>query len=134
MSLDLRALVYGSLKNDSVLTGFWADRIYQRSSMEYEVPPAQKPFGIYYLDRENLVLQPSALKARALTVQVWVHDEPGDYYQVDQILDRAREVLEAIPQQDTFLEFRLLFKSPDLYDDLLKTIVRYSRFGAILAP
>jgi hypothetical protein len=134
VSFDLRALVYGSLKNDSVLTGFWADRFYQRSSMENEVPPSQRPFGIYYLDRENLVLTPSALKARSLTVQVWVHDEPGDYYQIDQVLDRVREVLEATPAQDKFLEFRLLFKSSDLYDDLLKTIVRYSRFDAILAP
>ena len=133
MSFDLRALVFGQLNSDPVLNGFWGNQLYQRSAMNYEQPPHARPFGVYYLDRENYVFNPTAVRARILTVQVWCHDEPGDYYRIDQVLDRVREVLEATPHQDDFLEIRLSFKSADLFDDLLKTIMRYSRFDAVLA-
>ena len=131
--LDLRARVYGLLRHDSVLQTYWADRIYQRSAMEYEVPPSQRPFGVYHLDQEGPVSVPSALRARVCSVQVWVHDEPGDYHRIDQALDRVRHVLEGADPTGPFLEMRMTIRSPDMFDDLLKTIMRYSRFDAVFS-
>jgi hypothetical protein len=128
---DLRARVYGLLRHDPVLQTYWGDRIYQRSAMEFEVPPSQRPFGVYHLDMEAPVFTPSALRARTRSVQVWVHDEPGDYHVIDQTLDRVRQVLEGAVHSGPFLEMRLTLRSPDLFDDLLKTIMRYSRFDAV---
>jgi len=130
--VDLRKVVFRALREDADLADLVGTRIIQRSST-IEQPPTQVPYIVYNLgNRYNK--GPSRLKASVQGIQVWVHDEPGDYFRIDQILQRVKVVLEELPEgtPDGFLGIRHLETSQDLWDDLLKHIVRNTRLQATL--
>lgn len=130
--MDLRKLVFRALREDQSLADRVGDRIYQAGSLSDDVPPtSQTPYLVYKLGTEGRA-GPSAIRATTRSVEVWAHDQVGDYFVIDEILDRAKVVLEAVDNQGTFLEIRFTNKSPDLWDDVLKHIVRFSRFQATL--
>lgn len=132
--IDLRKIVFRALKADPELAELVGDRIYQRGSTLEGIPPTDTvPYIVYNLGL-SFPKGPSALRARTQSLQVWVHDEPGDYFRIDQILTRVKVVLESIDagQEDGFLEIRFVEASQDLWDNLLKHLVRYSRHGATL--
>lgn len=132
--MDLRKVVYQSLRADPELEALVGDRIFQRSSLEEGVPPAQIPYIVYHFG-ESFGTGPTIIKARRQTVQVWVHDRTGDYFRIDEILDRVKKILEHVEEGDPdgFLGIRHLQYSPDLWDDLTKHIVRYGRFTATIS-
>lgn len=132
--VDLRMVVFRALKGDPELETLVGDRIFQRSSMQEEIPPAEIPYIVYHLN-ESFGAGPSILKAQRQGVQVWVHDRTGDYFRIDQILARVKKILEHIPEGNPagFLGIRHLQFSPDLWDDLTKHIVRYGRFSATMS-
>jgi hypothetical protein len=132
--LDLRKVVFQALKGDPDLSELVEDRIFQRSSLEEGVPPAQIPYIVYHFG-ESFGTGPTIIKAQRQTVQVWVHDRAGDYFRIDEILDRVKVVLEHIEEGDPdgFLGIRHLQTSPDLWDDLTKHIVRYGRYAATMS-
>jgi len=132
--LDLRKVVFRALKEDPELDTFVHGRIFQRSSMQEEIPPSEVPYIVYHMN-ESFGVGPSIIKAQRQTVQVWVHDKIGDYFQIDEILDRVKVVFEHLPEGDPagFLGIRHLQYSPDLWDDLVKHIVRYGRFTATMS-
>ena len=131
--MDLRKLVFQALRHDSELETFIGNRIYQRGSLIDGIPPDDNtlPYLVYHFSNEG-GKGPSAIRATTRTVQVWAHDEVGDYFRIDAILDRVKIVLEAEEHRQHFMELRFAEKSPDLWDDLLKHLVRYSRFQAVL--
>jgi hypothetical protein len=132
--MDLRKVVFRALKGDSELQSLIADRIFQRSSLEEGVPPAQIPYIVYHFS-ESFGTGPSILKAQRQTVQVWVHDKTGDYFRIDEILGRVKIILEHIEEGDPagFLGIRQTGLSPDLWDNLTKHIVRYGRYAATMS-
>lgn len=134
MATDLRAIIFQALRADPIIAGHVSDRIVQRGSwdMKGQAPPEQLPYLVYNMS-ESVQSGPTSLRATQRYVQLWCHDEPGDYYRIDEILQQAKVVIEAIPQQDMFMDARFINQSPDLFDDLLDHIVRYSRFFATLA-
>lgn len=67
-------------------------------------------------------------------MQVWIHDEPGDYHRIDQMLQRIKVVFEAAEAEDEFLELRQIDRSPDFNDLGLNTIVKYATFQAAVSP
>lgn len=123
--MDLRKLVVDRLGGDPQITAEVGDRIIQRSGMQLEVPEV-KPFIVYHFG-VGRATGPSALHARMDVAHIWVHDEHGDYYRIDKVLDRVKIVLESTPAQENFFEARWLEKSPDLEDPEMKTITRYCR-------
>jgi len=131
--LDLRKVVFRALKGDSQLASLVQDRIFQRSSLEEGIPPQQIPYIVYHMN-ESFGVGPTIIKAQRQSVQVWVHDVTGDYFRIDEILDRVKVVLEHLPEGNPagFLGIRHLQYSPDLWDDLTKHIVRYGRFAATM--
>lgn len=132
--MDLRKVIFRALKGDPELHDLVGDRIFQRGSTPDGIPPTEVvPYIVYNLG-QGFNKGPSALRARTQSLQVWVHDEPGDYYRIDTILERAKVVLEAVDAGDPvgFLEIRHVETSQDLWDNLLKHLVRYSRLGATL--
>jgi hypothetical protein len=133
MATDLRAVVFQALRGDSELQTLVAERIVQRGSWENDgdAIPDKLPYLVYALSDEASH-GPSAMKATRRYLMVWAHDEQGDYYRIDQILERAKAVLHGVDHFGAFMEIRFLGKSPDLYDDMLKHLVRYSRFYATL--
>lgn len=132
--VDLRKVVFRALKDDPELSTFVEGRIFQRSSLEEGVPPSQVPYIVYHFD-ESFNTGPSKIKARQQYVRVWVHDKTGDYFQIDEILDRVKIILEHIEEGDPagFLGIRHVGSSSDLWDNLTKHIVRYSRYSATLS-
>jgi hypothetical protein len=132
LPVDLRRKITQALLADPFLQTMVGDRVFQRMGVdELEVPPSVKPFIVYHFGSE-IAGYPSALHGSERTFQVWVHDDPGDYWKIDQILDQAKIVLEAIEPENGLCEFRYFDKGPDLYDNVLKTIMRFSRFTATL--
>lgn len=135
MATDLRAIIFEAIRADAQIAEMVGDRIVQRGSWDPEdstVTPLETPYLVYSMSDEAPT-GPSAMNATRRYLMVWAHDLPGDYYRIDVILDRVKEVLHAVPHGGQFYEVRFLLKSPDLFDDLLKHIVRYSRFYAVLA-
>jgi hypothetical protein len=64
-------------------------------------------------------------------IQVWAHDDPGDYERIDQILDLSRTAIEAVQPSvvlGPFLEARWIETGVDLRDDVMESITRYMRF------
>jgi len=137
MATDLRAIVFQALRADSEIEALVGDRIIQRASWNVEdstvePPPEATPYLVYAMSDESPT-GPSAMKATRRYLMVWAHDTPGDYgIAIDPLLERVKQVLHAVEHCETFMEIRFLGKSPDLYDDMLKHIVRYSRFYATL--
>lgn len=132
--LDIRKVVFRALHDDPELAVLVGGRIFQRSSMEEGIPPRQIPYIVYHMG-ESFGTGPSVIKAQRQTVQVWVHDRTGDYFRIDEVLDRVKMVLEHVPEGEPegFLGIRHLQYSPDLWDDLTKHIVRYGRFSATMS-
>lgn len=133
---DLRKKVYQLMVTDPVLQELSAPNelaVFQRSGNEQSEPPKTRPFVIYNLGITT-PSGPSALRAHNRYVQVWVHDDPGDYHRIDQMLARIKEVFEAAPQEAEFYELRLVNDSPDLNDTGLDTIVKFAVFQAALSP
>lgn len=98
--------------------------------------PTERPFlNLIWGDTgEGLAV----VKRRLLTV--WVHDNPGDYWRIDQILVRLRSVLtgieatawtEAGGQSGWVTAVRWEGDSGDLTDDGHGTIVRTSSYSII---
>jgi hypothetical protein len=136
MATDLRVIIFQALRSDPFIAETVGDRIVQRGSWDAEdgtVEPIEVPYLVYSMSDEAQH-GPSAMRATRRYLMVWAHDEPGDYgLYVDPLLDRVKEVLVDLPQQGKFMDCRFLLKSPDLWDDMLKHIVRYDRFYATLA-
>ena len=132
--MDLRKVVFRALKNDPELDTLVDGRIFQRSSLQEGIPPTQIPYIVYHMN-ESFGVGPSIIKAQRQTVQVWVHDETGDYFRIDEILGRVKVVFEHLPEGTPagFLGIRHLQYSPDLWDDLTKHIVRYGRFAVTMS-
>lgn len=61
-------------------------------------------------------------------IQVWAHDDPGDYEVIDQVLAACRTAIEAVPHSGDFLEARWIETGVDLRDDVMESITRYMRF------
>ena len=133
MATDLRAIIFQALRADPEIAAIVGDRIYQRGSWGDDgTPPTQDvPYLVYQMSDEAQS-GPSILNATRRYFAVWAHDEIGDYYRIDALLDQIKIALTTEPQQGKYMETRFLLKSPDLYDDMLKHIVRYGRFYATL--
>lgn len=137
MAIDLRAIIFQALRGDEEIAAIVGDRIIQRASWNVEdgtvePPPSEVPYLVYAMSDEATT-GPSAMKATRRYFMVWAHDVAGDYgINIDPLLERVKTVLHAVEHQGTFMEIRFLGKSPDVYDDMLKHIVRYSRFYATL--
>jgi hypothetical protein len=131
MTFDLRRLIHTSLSEDPQLTEMVGDRVMQRDLMQEPGMELEKPFLVHALGLKT-ESGPSAARNKAQWIMVWAHQERGDYYTVDQVLDHCKRVLEGIPNQGAFYEIRHLERSEDLFDKELRTNCRYDRYQAVL--
>lgn len=131
MSYDLRRRIYEALSGDSVLTEMVGDRVMARTGLEETGHELEKPFLVYFFGFTSKI-GPTTVGAGGQWVHVWAHQARGDFFQVDQILDRCREVLEALPHEGPFYELRHLERSQDLEDPAMETNCRFDRYQATL--
>jgi hypothetical protein len=133
VAVDVRALFVQTLTGVEALNALFRgndDWLYQRNSFPEEAPPHERPFAVYSFGVEDRAALRSMPQHR-VPIELWVHDVRGDYFRIDQILDRAVEVLEAVPHGDGFVEFHYNTRSRDFEDLDLKTILRFGTFEAI---
>ena len=129
--IDLRELVTQALLNDDELRELFGDEfVYQRMSIEFESAP-MPPFIVVAFGVERRASIRALRQCLRTPIEVWAHDAPGDYYPiVDCGLDRAKEVLEAIPAGNGLNEIVFNTRSRDLEDLDMKTICRIGTFEA----
>lgn len=125
----LRKWIYDSLSDSPELTSIVSDRIYQATSL-LEVPSV-KPFIEYRLGTNFNVLSgddnPTAISQ---PLQIFVHDNPGDFARIDSIHKLLKTILINSSQGD-LIRCTWLEDGEDLRDDEMFTIFRYSRYQLI---
>jgi hypothetical protein len=134
---DLRKIFIDALVADSVemtALGLPPGEVIQRSGFENEVPTKARPFAAYYLGAEVPAGSATKLRATRISLLVWVHDKPGDYFAMNEIMDRIRYVLENQDPADDFMELRWMERSQDLSDTDMGTICRWDRYEAQFTP
>jgi hypothetical protein len=90
--------------------------------------PKDKPFMVLRLGMEL----PNAVQSRNGELTVYVHDEPGDYGRIDDILLAVYQTLDRFQVKEpgaVCVEF--LEGSQDLFDDGYGTIMRYSSWKLV---
>lgn len=128
-----RIWVYQTLRNYAPLTVISGDRGFQGESMDGS--PLTKPFWVYRFG--NTSPDNYLHSARRQYFTVYCHDEamPGDYTQVDTMMDAVMDAFKAAPPSpaDHILEARWLESSSDQDDREMGTILRYARFQLIMS-
>lgn len=139
----MRAWLYDQLTTDSALADLWdvplagmTQRVYPRESKLLVPSSASKPFLMYGLGQtspEDLA-EADDHEAYRQFLQIWVHDEGGDY----DLIDRSIEVIKARLKNASHPASMVvtvfwLENSQEFANETYGTIFRYSRFQAILA-
>lgn len=124
----LREWVYSRLTGYSPLVALNGDRVWLATALESI--PSTKPFIIY-----RVGLSTSSLRGDGLTrvlsspIQVFIHDDPGDYARIDQMLRMARVMLEGgSSSEHGIISCDWIEDSEDLRDDEFHTNLRWGRF------
>ncbi len=65
------------------------------------------------------------------TLNIWVHDEGGDYGRIDSIIFRLRLLLPSLEGTSNIMAAEWTGDSEDLIDDGHKTIARYTSFSLV---
>lgn len=120
----MRQLVFDLLSGDVQLNDAVNGDIYQVNAYE-NVPP--RPYIIFRLSTET----PRQSFARSINLQVWIHDDEGDYSRIDDLLEQVKDILLAEEGTGDLFAFEWIDSSEDLWDDVSNTIFRYGRFEIV---
>jgi hypothetical protein len=125
----MRDAIFDLISNDNALIvlGIGFDSLY---SGDVDTP-IQRPYGVLRWGDTS----PGLAQVNERTLTVWIHDNPGDYRKIDDILARLRVLLEGISAYKTtrgwIAEIRWLTDSGDLSDDTTRTIARTSTYAIV---
>lgn len=127
----MRALIYSTLVNDSVLN---AAGINDASAFAVDVDtPQTRPFLQIRWGRTEIGLRRTVVSRRTLVV--WIHDQPGDYSVIDAILTRVKDLLLTLEGQSNgsghVIAVEWTGDSEDLADDGHGTITRNTSFELV---
>ena|ERR1041385_7338539 len=125
----MRTLVFQAIVNDSTLTTLG---IGSPNSFAGDVDtPADRPFLQLRWGRNDVGLDVVTRR----TLNIWVHDEDGDYGRIDSIVLRLRELLPTLEGMENgsghLMAVEWTGDSEDLVDDGHKTITRYTSFSLV---
>lgn len=130
----LRQWIFSTLTGHTDLTDIVGDRIWLATSLT-DIPQT-KPFLIYRL---GIALGPlrgdGRTKALDRPLQLFAHDDVGDYQRLDDMLKMCRELLDGgSSKQHGVTACEWFEDSEDLRDDEFHTNVRYSRYQIKITP
>lgn len=96
------------------------------------------PFVVLRWGLEDMAGSPTGARG-AVFLDVWAHDDTGDYGRIDAILDRCRAILLPLTHLAgadgyTLTAVNYLGKSGDLYDDGFQTATRYATYRLAMRP
>jgi hypothetical protein len=123
--------VFNLLTTDSVLNalGITADSVFTTHDVD---TPQVRPMLVLRWGITDNVLNHSPMASRGL--QVWAHDEPGDYERVESILRRVRTLLTSVSAENAgandewVSEIKWERFSEDLSDEDAGTVTRNGDF------
>lgn len=124
MKTNPRELITQALIADQYIDDDVDDRVYQYNSVP---DPVMKPYIVVKFGVESAEPGWRAGPTQR-PIQVWVHDDPGDFSRIDRVLQRTKTVLQSLPNKDEFLELRFVDTSRDLDDTALGVITKYSTY------
>lgn len=137
----MRVWLYDTLASDPALLDFVDDddpttqpRIFPRESLGSSVVP--KPYIVYGLgtNTNEQLAEDDDHEADRQFFQIWIHDEGGDYTQIDDMIEVVKDLLRnASSKADNVIMVRWLETSQEFSDQTMNTIFRYIRFQAIRA-
>ena len=108
------------------------ERIFQAGSVE-ESP--SKPFIIYRLSGDFPgVTRRSKVRTRSL--EIWVHDNPGDYSRIEGILKQIEDTFDSVVhasaiEGETIGAALFESRSPDLNDDGFDSICKMTNYSIV---
>ena len=126
----MRRLFYNWLTTSPALSSqVPVDRWVARGTLEQR--PDTVPFVVYVIGLQDRGIG----NVRRTTVELWVHDEVGDYTRIDDVLDSVEDRMEELENLEGF-GYRILTaewqgRSGDLSDDALRTSTRNASFRVV---
>jgi len=126
----IRSWIYGKMVGYAPLTAHVGSRIYESSVLQ-EVPT--KPYIMYKM----FVVQPEMMgddlsKVFTQSFQVFVHDVPGDYLRLDDIIQILRNLFtNASDKLAGVVSVRWIDASEDFKDPDMGTVTRFIRFRVL---
>jgi hypothetical protein len=129
--MTIRSFVFSLLTADATLNslGITANSVFTTHDVD---TPQVRPMIVLRWGITDNVLNKSPMASRGL--QVWVHDEPGDYERIETILRRVRTLLTSVSaanagtNEDWVTEIKWERFSEDLSDEDARTITRNGDF------
>jgi len=129
---NVRQYIYDLIRTDPVIEGlgFNADSMFNANDVD---TPQVRPFMVFRWGATSVGLD--VVNIRSL--QVWVHDKPTDYTNIDLALKRVRTLLTNVVGESTgdagqwVTEIEWTGDSDDLDDDVQRTVTRYSQFNLV---
>jgi len=123
----IRSWVYGKMTGHSPLTTLVGSRIYE-SSMLQETPT--KPYIMYKMFvTQAEMMGDDRPKVFNQSMQVFVHDVPGDFLRIDDIIRILKDLFHNASDKLAGVEIvRWLDSSEDFKDSDMGTIIRFIRF------
>lgn len=109
-----------------------AERIMQAGSVDDK---PQTPFIVFRLSGDFPTVTRRS-SARRLSAEIWVHDSPGDYSQIDGILKRIEQTFDGVihasaAEGESISTADWESRSPDLNDDGFGTICKMTNYSLI---
>lgn len=95
-----------------------------------------KPFCLYRITSSTKNMAgDDAITVRSVGAMVFIHDDFGDYLQIESTLNTIRDTLNnATNTANGLVRCTWVEDSEDLRDDELGTILRYSRYQLLMRP
>lgn len=122
-----RAWIYQRMRNDVTLSAMAPGGIYPSTRLERA--PHINPFILYRQTSEVPFLRGSDRDhCTRLGYMVFCHDVPGDYMQIDRMIDRLRQLFSSVVDQpNNIVRCEISDISDDFRDEDMGTIMKYAR-------
>ena len=126
----MRTWLVNLIKTDPLIAADVDDRVWARNSRNTSV--LTKPYIIYSLGVSSTMGLHDEEDAEQQYLQIWIHDEPGDYSRIDRIADNLKvRLVGAGSAPDRVMTILWLETSQEFDDETMETFYRYVRFRAI---
>lgn len=122
-----RTWLYDQMSNSGHMTALVDDRIFQSTSID--VAPKTFPFIMYRQTSDvERFRGDDTDSVRSIGYMIFAHDVPGDYMQIDSLMDVLKELFrDTYDQAAGVVRCRLGEISDDLRDDDMGTITKFAR-------
>lgn len=122
-----RVWLYQSMVNDAILMALVPGLVHQTTSLD--ATPVLKPYVMYRQTSDVEVLRgDDGTPVRRVGYMIFVHDVPGDYMGIDEVLQELKTLFDGtLDQANGVIRSRWLETSEDHRDEDMGTIMKFAR-------